>query len=266
MNMQFQECAACATPLTDINKPCPKCGSVTQVTLISLLDIIPKGEQITLTISYRNRVWEPLPGSLHFLLEQMVAATFNPFSQGLSMQVINTTAVFVEGVITDCLEEEIVCQICQNNLLINQKHLDMLNGKGWQIKKQLVKEILHFDIAVLNNADEADILFDIRNNIAHGRSYTVNYNAYFRHRNEQNNTEITILNKKYSRIHLRLETLGLLPPLQQNGNLTIELFFKPKVAKQLYDWAISFLTDFFDKANVNSTQEIKDAFFQCLPN
>jgi hypothetical protein len=57
-----------------------------------------------------------------------------------------------------------------------------------------------------------------------------------------------------------MSELNLLPPIEDYKQITVEPFLVPNVARWLFDNAVVFLRDFFEKVNLSSPQNLRPEF------
>lgn len=256
--MEIIECANCATRLTNQVDPCPNCGGTHKQILMNIQDVLKLDEEVSLSITQHNSFWNLLPRSLRFLTEKMNEPSFMHHGVGFAIQVMISSAMVVEGLLTDCIEEGIDrSQKSGSAAPVSEREIAYAK---WSEKKKYCKDVLAIDIEQLAKYDEVDILFQIRNNIGHGRSYKVAHTTTFRNRSKPHSSEIEIKNKSYANVYRKLEATGLVPPLQQNSVLNIDMLFRPSIAKNLYDNSIEFLSAFLQQESIRPFEKIQRDF------
>lgn len=237
--MQTLECQDCGTQLTNETAPCPNCGSIRKQYLISIQDVLKIDEEVSLSITQHNSFWNLLPHSLRFLVEKLSDNSFQQHGVGFSVQAMISCAMIVEGLLTDCLEEELSRAKQRGSVFTSiEKEIPYAS---WAKKKDYVAAVLGIDISTLPKSDEVEILFQIRNNIGHGRSYKVAHTTVFRNSSLPHSSEIEIMNRTYANVYRKLEAAGMLPPLQTNSVLNIDMLFRPDIAKYFYNASVIFL-------------------------
>ena len=91
-----------------------------------------------------NPVWTVFADGLQYLMNHLEEDPFKKFEQSFSMQAMVNTAMLVEGILTDCLEEEIGGR--DNNGtegVIGEREMEYAT---WEKKKQYIKDLFGIDI------------------------------------------------------------------------------------------------------------------------
>jgi hypothetical protein len=257
------ECAKCATVLPNQEDHCPNCGSLEKNRLINIVDLLGLNEEVSLSITQHNSIWNLLPKSLDFFVKHLDDENFREYGTGFSIQVMVNTAILIEGLITDCIEEGIE-KITKAGGNLSDKERD-LDHASWVVKKNSIRDILKIELNDLPKFDEIETLFLIRNNVSHGRSYKIAHNTTFRNQSKPHSSEIEIKNRSYKRVYNKLEILGLVPQLQQSSMLNIGALFRPQVAKFFYNAAIDFLKNWIDLPQIKEFPQIQKDFKNAFP-
>jgi hypothetical protein len=252
------ECADCYQILSKNQGPCPNCGSERRNILTPIQDILSFGQHVQLSIVQYNPVWTVFADGLQYLMNHLEEDPFKKFEQSFSMQAMVNTAMLVEGILTDCLEEEIGGRDNSGTeRVIGEREMEYAT---WEKKKQYIKDLFGIEVIEFPQSDILNTLFLVRNNISHGRSYRVAHNTTIRSRQEDHSNDIEIKNKTYARVYAELEKHQLLPPLQQQSVLNIDFLFKATIAKYLYEAAILFLHAWLDQPQMKRFDKIQRDF------
>jgi len=120
---------------------------------------IRKTEDGAVSIS-TNRLW---PSLLRFTLRTMYSPIKGDILQGACLTIINNLALVVEGFMTDLIVNEI--QRSEKSIEFNPEK------STWGNKKKIYSKIFKKPLSEYPEYGAIEILFLLRNNVAHGRSH-----------------------------------------------------------------------------------------------
>ncbi len=256
--MILLSCDDCGKTQETESTICPNCGSnnilINHALPLSIL------EQVTIKVGVRHRMWEVLPAGIESLLRDMERTDKESGMKGKCLMVICSSAFLVEGILTDYIEME------GNALGTNVekkeamgKILENLDGIGWG-KKVKRAAALNWDLEALDGFGLVSVLFDIRNNLGHGRSYSIFDTRKVKEEKLQRSEPVGIINKNYDGVYRKLFELGLVPSIEHELALSTELFLRPELAKAFYESAVVFLRSFFGAVHLTSEEDLRDSF------
>jgi hypothetical protein len=256
--MDHVECANCGTVLAG-GGPCPKCGSTDRMMRSDLLARPEVRDNISLSFRSRIPIWIYYPAAIQFNLKAIDATTGGHLQKALCLQVINSTAMLVEGVITDSIEEDLesVLFIPETREGVRNK-LDGLNFSNWTKKKKLIKGYLKWDLEQLEGFGIMELLFSLRDNTVHGRSYRLTDSRTMQDKVLRRSEPVAIENKHYAEIYRQLGERGWAPPINDHSTIQDEVFLWPAVASGFYASGLAFLRSFFKNIRLKS-----GVSFQC---
>lgn len=221
-------------------------------------------EGMSLSVSVRHRVWSCLPDGIRSSLDEMLAGMPDRKIKGRCLSAMITTAALVEGVVTDALEGQLESMVGDpEKKVFAEKQLKELNRIAWAKKKELAG-VLSWDLGVLACFEMVEMLFSIRNNLGHGRSYKIKDARVFKDQAFRRTDPVHIENELYQKVYLKLHERGLLPPLENNPGMSVEIFLTPEVARFFFEEAILFLRAFLDTTIITNGDQLKTEFEESL--
>ena len=261
--MDRLECAKCGQLIT-ADGPCPKCGSTERMVLYDLLARPELLGDFSMSFIASIRLWKYLPAAIQSHLAVMDAGGSAKRIKGLCQQSINSMAELVEGVITDNIEEELesllYIEATREEFRRKLKGLDFSN---WRKKKDLAKSVLGWELEKLEYSDTVDLLFKLRDQLGHGRSYKLTDRRYLKDEVLRRMGPIKIESEKYREIYEELQTKGFVPSIEEHDSMNRDMFLIPSVAKGFYAHGVPFLRSFFKnirlKSGYNMSYEFEDS-------
>src|SRR5690348_7471176 len=128
------------------------------------IDLTKPNASATLTL----KLWIHMPSSITWLLQDTNSNTETVYN-GKCIMLVISLAMLVEGFITDLLINQ--SEKIESNVAV--KKIKKIKTEGtWKSKTALFKEVFKKEISTFINYKSIDSLFTLRNNIAHGRTYT----------------------------------------------------------------------------------------------
>ena len=212
----------------------------------------------------QHRVWSFLPAGIESTLDEMPAAIPNRKVKGKCLTVIISAAALVEGIVTDAIESELdAMQQDPEKRVYAEKQLKVLNRKGWAEKKKIVNA-WNWNLAVLDCFEMVELLFSIRNNLGHGRSYRMKDERVFKDKAFARKESVKIDNELYHKVYARLLDCGLISPLDDIAGMSIEVFLAPAVAKCFYQEAVAFLRSFLEMVPLRYENNLRREFEEAM--
>lgn len=264
--MDRLECANCGQLIT-ADGPCPKCGSAERMVLYNLLARPELLGNFSMSFIGTIRLWKYLPAAIQSHLAVMEAAESAKRIKGLCQQSINSMAELVEGVITDNIEEELesllYIEATRDELREKLKGLDFSN---WKKKKKLAESVLGWELNTLENSSTMNLLFKLRDQLGHGRSYRLTDRRYLKDKALRRIGAIEIVNEKYKEIYKDLENKGFVPPIEEHESMNMDMFLMPSVAKGFYSHGVAFLRSFFKNIRLRSGYNMSYEFEDSMKN
>ena len=111
----------------------------------------------------KERIWRPLVSYHTWLLKKIQMPGF--LFDGLGLTLITTSAIIVEGIIADIIDEH-----CVNNGITPNWGIG-LERATWRDKKNKYNSLFTKQLESYRGYDAIDILFRFRNNVAHGLAH-----------------------------------------------------------------------------------------------
>jgi hypothetical protein len=261
--MHLLSCDDCGKTQQTESIICPTCGGKKTMILHNICSMVSP-ESISFSVEVLHRTWAFLPSGIQSSLAKMPVGVVDKKTKGECLMVMISTAALVEGVYTDAIEAKLeVMLLDAEKKVFAEKQLRELNRIAWHMKK-LLAEKLSWDLIVLNCFEVVELLFAIRNNLGHGRSYKIRDTRAFKNNAFRRKGPVSIANERYQRIYQKLFEKGILPPLEDNPGMSMEVFLTPAVAKFFYQDAISFLRSFLDATQVNNGYDLRPEFEQAI--
>jgi hypothetical protein len=255
------ECENCNEILGNPNEPCPKCKSDKKRILYSVMNFMNPDDQISISIEATHRIWPYLPKSIQHTFKILKEKLPHQIEKGFCLQIILSTAAFVEGIVTDHIEEELRFLLPDPTKGGQAKDfLEGLEFNNWEKKNRKIVPFLKWEIPQLENYALVDVLFNIRNNLGHGKSYkvvdkrTFNKKAWVREQPED------IENINYTKVYKALVEKGILPEMDLNSTFLIEPFLSPSIADFFYSGALIFLYDFHKQIKLSNHLDMLPEF------
>ena len=256
--MPFLDCLDCRMMGRSKTTICKTCGSKnTRVVHAWYFQQFSKSS-MALRVWYRQ--WDILPAGIEAALANIKRSNSPMAKKGQCLMVITSSASLVEGVVTDYLEMEATTRgndPAQRE--VAKQILANLDGIGWDKKKNRAAR-LGWDLAKLEEFEAVNTLFSMRDNMGHGRTYTIDKPEKLVGRGWRNAGQIHIPNEKYRRIHDRLVEMGISSSTSIDCSPWTELFLRLEVVTVLYDAAISFLRAFITEVRLSNGQTLEDEF------
>lgn len=260
--MPYLSCNDCGVSQSAETIVCPSCGSTNTMINIPLSHFIPL-EEITITAIVRHRMWSFLPAAIDALLNAMT----NPSAleiKGECLMAISSAAFLVEGVVTDYIEMELEAQRSVVEKTVEaEKDLNRLDGIGWDKKKKLAKR-LGWDLPAIEGFDLVEVLFGMRGNLGHGRSYCIVDPRNLQDGVWRRVNPVRINSDKYYSVYQKLNELGLVTSLEEDPGLSTEVFLTPKVTRAFYEMALAYVRAFFEAVKLTSGENLRDEFEQAV--
>ncbi len=262
--MDRLECANCGHAISD-DGPCPNCGSMERMILYDLLARPEIRDNISFSFRSRIAIWNYYPAAIKFNLKAIETTTDEYLRKALCLQIINSTAMLVEGVITDSMEEDLesVLYIPETREEVRKK-LDGLNFSNWRKKKELIIDYLGWNLEQLEGFEIMDILFSLRDNTGHGRSYRLTDARTMQDKVLRRSESIVIENERYADAYRKLHERGWVPPINDYATIQEEVFLWPAVASGFYEIGVIFLHSFFKNIRLKSGVTFRYEFENAL--
>lgn len=111
-----------------------------------------------------TRLWSYIPPSINWLIRTPTPAMAS-IQGGLSIIIINSLAILVEGFITDILASRL-----EDSALKNSEVIDF-DIATWHPKKKFFKKLFEKDLSTYSKYKSIEALFNLRNNLSHGKSH-----------------------------------------------------------------------------------------------
>jgi hypothetical protein len=236
------ECANCAHIVT-AEGPCPNCGSSERMRLINLLARPEIRQSISMMVVAPMQIWTYLPAAIQAQLNAIASGANDWEGKGLCLSAVISIATLVEGVVTDYIENELETLPHEPSFKREaQQFLDGLESIGWGKKIKLIRK--HFGswkLEDLQSFDMIELLFEIRDQLAHGKSYKLVDRRVIKDDKWQRNGPISHTSKKYHEIYAKLSSRGILPPIEDHPDINFEMFLGPHVSDAFYQHSILFL-------------------------
>ena len=131
-------------------------------------------------------------------------------------------------------------------------------------KKELAVKTLGWDLEKLPSFDMMDLLFNLRDQMGHGRPYKLSDTRYVKDKVLKREGPITIPDEKYTEIYRQLAGKGVLPLLNSIPPLNIDMFLVQPVSIAFYEHGIIFLRSFFGNIRLTSGMDMRYAFENAL--
>jgi hypothetical protein len=242
--MDHIECANCVQVLT-ADGPCPRCGSRERRVVTDLLVRAEIRETITMTFVAPIQIWTYLPAAIQSHLRTMAASQNDREIKALCLESVISTAVLVEGLVTDHIERELefLLNRAANREPI-QKWLDSLEFRNWRKKVELAHDALGWSVGEVDSADMIELLFKLRDQMSHGKSYKLADRRHFSDNKLQRSGSIVLVDGKYGGIYEGLSSRGILPPIELHPDINVEMFLVPKLAAAFFEHGVKFLRSF----------------------
>jgi hypothetical protein len=216
-----------------------------------------------ISFSFRSRIaiWIYYPTAIKSNLKVIESTTDEHLRKALSLQVINSTAMLVEGIITDSMEEDLesILYILETREEVRSK-LEGLNFSNWRKKKEVSKKYLGWSLEQLEGFEFMELLFILRDNTGHGRSYRLTDARTMQDNVLRRSEPVNIENKRYADVYRKLEERGWVPPINDYSTIQEEVFLWPAVASGFYENGITFLRSFFKNIRLKSGVTFKYEF------
>lgn len=194
-----------------------------------------------------NRLW---PSLLRFTLTTMYSPIKGDILQGACLTIINNLALVIEGFITDL----IVNEVQRTNLLIEFNP----EKSTWSGKKKIYSKIFSKSLSEYPENEAIEILFLLRNNVAHGRSHL---EIQKKKKQEDKWDDLKSDNKNYQKVREYLVRNKLLEQKTTPSNVDwlwqghIASFFCMHVERFLF----SIIKDLDEKQTLGISSELKTA-------
>jgi hypothetical protein len=233
-----------------------------------IYDVLSRPEiRDNISLSFRSRIpiWIYYPAAIQFDLKAIDMTIDEHLRKSLCLQVINSTAMLVEGALTDSMEEDLesVLYIPETREEVRKK-LDGLNFSNWRKKKELIKEYLGWSLGQLEAFETMELLFSLRDNTGHGRSYRLTDTRTMQGKILRRSEPIGIENKRYADVYRKLEERGWVPPINDYSTIHEEVFLWPVVASGFYENGVAFLRSFFKNIRLKSGVTFRYEFENAL--
>ena len=178
--MDYLECANCGRGITE-DGPCPNCGSTERMMMYDLLTQPEIRGNISMLFVAPIQIWTYLPAAIQSHLKTIAESRNDREIKGLCLESVNSTAAFVEGLVTDYIELEL-----ESLLNIEEKRptiqpiLDGMEFKNWRLKKDLIRNHLRWPMQDFDSFDMTNLLFKLRDQLGHGKSYKLADRRHFK--------------------------------------------------------------------------------------
>jgi len=259
------ECANCAQILT-AEGPCPNCGSSERMRLVNLLARPEIRQSISMKVVAPMQIWTYLPAAIQAQLNAIASVANDWEGKGLCLSTIISIATLVEGVVTDYIENELeTLAHVPAFKREGQLFLDGLESIGWGKKIKLIRK--HFEswkLEDLQSFDMIELLFEVRDQLAHGKSYRLVDRRVEKDGKWQRIGPITHTSKKYYEIYQKLSSKGILPPIEDHPDINLEMFLVPAIPVTFFEESILFLRSFVKDVRLTSGYNMSELLESAL--
>lgn len=176
----------------------------------------------------KTRLWSAILSSLRWLTTTGIPGNIQ---SGIGLMIINNLAIAVEGFISDIIIEHL-----DNGELEKPEEVKMDNIQ-WRKKVKEYNALFRDKLETYSEYKSIEILFDLRNNISHGRTHREISKTDIR---TGEKTVLESVNKNYQKVRLYCIDKGLLIEKDTSSNidvlwkLNIAAFFFLEVTKFLF--------------------------------
>jgi hypothetical protein len=263
MTAMLLSCNDCGKTQEAETGECPNCGSKNTFWNVPAAWLMPMGG-IKISMVVRHRMWVYLPAGIEESLQGAVNAA-TPFkTKGSCLSAIGSSAFLVEGIVTDYLEMELNARKSRGE---NEANLDDelagLEHIGWD-KKLKKASRLGWNLEGLEGYDMVEVLFSLRGNLVHGRTYTMIDPRMLIDNAWRRPEPVQIQNESYYKVYQKLFELGLAPSLEDMPGLSVEVFLTAPVARFLYEAALKYIKSFIDTIILSSGENLRREFEEAI--
>jgi len=192
----------------------------------------------------KTRLWSYLPPTLGWLMKSRIPASAS-IQGGVSFTIINNLAILVEGFITDLLVGHL-----DKYELVKSREILNLESSSWENKMKKFKSFFKKDFQTFPEYQSIDILFDLRNNFSHGRTYL---EKSTRDISTGKEAPIESVNSNYQKARQYLISRNVIKVKSLQAN---EVFWNLSVAFFLFLEVKSFLFRTIENVEFNSKKSI----------
>jgi len=205
------------------------------------------------------QIWTYLPAAVQSHLKTIATSQNDREIKGLCLESVNSTAAFVEGLVTDYIELELESLLnVQERRATIQSILDGMERKNWRLKKKVIKNHLKWPLQDFDSFDMTDLLFKLRDQLGHGKSYKLADRRHLKDGKLQRDGSIMLAGEKYGEIYQVLSSRGILPPIQEHPSMNVEMFLVPSVANVFFEHAVRFLRAFVKNVHLKNGLDMSD--------